>query len=104
VISNIELGDEVRDLVTGVQGIATAKIDYLVGCRHIGITLTSLNDDGVPFPVQWVDEPQLEVVKRHAVDIPIGYEPEPPEARRPVPARKGTGGPAVIPKHRRAIP
>lgn len=103
-MSDIELGDEVRDLVTGLQGIATAKIDYLVGCRHIGVTLAHLNDDGVPFPVQWVDEPQLEVVKRHAVDIPIGYEPELPEARRQVPRKRKTGGPAIVPQNRRPLP
>ena len=99
----VQLGDEVRDIVTGFQGIATAMIQYLVGCRHVGITSTELKDDGEPRPVQWIDEPQVEVVKRNAVEIPIGYEPEAPQSQRPAPRKRKPGGPSVAPP-RRATP
>ncbi len=98
----IELGDEVRDLVTGFQGIATARIVYLVGCQHIGVTPKELHE-GVPRPVQWIDEPQLEVVRKQAVEIPVGYEPEPPKAGRTTPIRR-VGGSVVVPRNRKETP
>lgn len=34
---SIELGNKVRDLVTGFEGIAISRIEYLNGCVQIGV-------------------------------------------------------------------
>ena len=57
---SIELGDKVRDTVSGLKGIAVARCSYLNGCDHIGTQI--LAKDGKIPPMQWVDLPQVETV------------------------------------------
>ncbi len=59
---SMELGDRIRDKVSGLKGIAVARTDYLWGCAHWCIKPEGLHE-GKPIPSQWFDEPQLEVVK-----------------------------------------
>ena len=40
----IKLGSKVRDSITGLEGIATARTEYLYGCVRITITPTELKD------------------------------------------------------------
>lgn len=77
----MNLGDTVRDKVTGLEGIATSRCTYLNGCDHIAIQPRA-KDGRIP-PAQWVDYPQVEVIESLTVR---------PEAR---PVR--TGGPAIHP-------
>lgn len=60
----VVLGDKVRDTITGMEGIATARCLYLNGCDHIGIQGPA-SEGKIP-PIQWVDEPQVEVKKTRA--------------------------------------
>jgi hypothetical protein len=82
-----QLGDRVKDRVTGFTGIVIARSEYLHGCRRVGVQSEKL-EDGKPKDPQWFDEPQVEVIK------PAVHEPfvatAPPAARRP-------GGPQPIP-------
>ena len=59
----IELGDKVRDTITGYSGICVAITKWLHGCKRIGIQPTELDKDGKPKPVEIFDEPQVEVIK-----------------------------------------
>lgn len=63
----IQLGDKVRDTITGLSGVATCRCLYLNGCDHIGIQ--GLAKDGKIPPVQWVDEPQVELVENRQVSV-----------------------------------
>lgn len=66
----INLGDKVKDPVTGIVGIAYSRVTYLQGCDRIGIQQPAYKDkDGeTQVPDLWqVDEPQLIVVKKSAV-------------------------------------
>ncbi len=58
---SIELGDRVRDSITGFEGIAVGITIWLNKCRSIGIQSTKLDKDGQPLDVQWIDETQCEV-------------------------------------------
>ena len=66
----INLGDRVKDPVTGVQGIAYVRSHYLQGCDRIGIQPPTLRKKG-EIPVVpdlfHVDEPQLVVVRRNVI-------------------------------------
>jgi hypothetical protein len=62
----VNLGDLVRDPVTGVEGIATVRHSYLQGCDRIAIQPPMKKDGTIPEPYG-VDEPQLEIVKRARV-------------------------------------
>ena len=65
----VELGDRVKDGVTGFEGIATAATTFLNGCRRIMIQAPAY--DGKWQDERWVDEPQLSVQQRSAYIVPI---------------------------------
>ena len=82
----IELGQKVRDLVTGFTGIAIYRCEYLHGCVRIGVT-PRVVDDGKLGEVQSFDEPALEVVEDTPFADPVrmsgGYESPPRRAADP---------------------
>lgn len=56
----IELGNTVRDVVTGFTGIATARVEYLNGCVQFCLSPKAVDNkvvDGV-----YIDHQRLEVV------------------------------------------
>jgi hypothetical protein len=59
----IELGDIVRDTITGFEGVAVATTEWLNGCRRISIQPQKLHD-GKPIESDWFDETQVAVVKK----------------------------------------
>lgn len=67
----IKLGDKIKDRISGLEGIATAKAIYLYGCTQYEVTPNQLHD-GKPIEGIWIDEPQLELVKDNGEK-----EPEP---------------------------
>ncbi len=84
----IELGDRVKDRISGLQGIAVGITNYLYGCRRISVQPEE-SKDGKPADWFTVDEPQLEIMKKGAVaprmvteDKPRPYGPAPDISRR----------------------
>jgi len=69
----VNLGDKVRDVVTGLTGIAVGRTQYLQGCARIAVQPQELKD-GKPVEASWFDEPQLEVVEVGAIK-PKGEKP-----------------------------
>lgn len=63
----IDLGDKVKDTVTGFTGIAVSITDYLHGCQRIGVQAI-VRDNEPPKEVQGFDEPQLKIVKKKVVE------------------------------------
>jgi hypothetical protein len=59
-----ELGAKYRDKVTGFEGIAVARYEYLWGCTRI--SLERLGNDGTPASAVF-DEPQLEQIGEQQV-------------------------------------
>lgn len=58
----IRLGDVVRDKVTGFQGVALGRKDYLYCSPEIWIQPTTCKDDGTLFEPVYFDEARVEVV------------------------------------------
>ncbi len=85
----LELGDTVRDVVTGFEGVIEAVTHWRFGCRRICVQSQKLKD-GVPTNRQTFDEPALEVLKR--ANVPAK------EQKR----RAATGGPRPTPYKQRA--
>lgn len=66
----INLGDRVKDPVTGIYGIAYLRIIYLQGCNRIGIqppTIRVAGKEPIVPELFNVDEPQLVVIKKNAI-------------------------------------
>jgi hypothetical protein len=58
--SEIKLGQKVKDLVTGYEGIAVARVEYLNGCVQYCVKPPTTNNT---MPAgEYIDHQQLEVV------------------------------------------
>lgn len=71
----IQLGEKVRDRLTGFEGRATSRVEYITGCVQYGVLPMAKGDGSYPDAV-YIDEQRLEVI-----------EPAIAQASRP------TGGP-----------
>ena len=61
----IELGEEVRDTITGFKGVAVSRNEWLNGCVRYAVQGKVDKDGKVP-KEEWIDEKQLVVVKKKA--------------------------------------
>lgn len=57
----INVGDVVRDSITGFEGVVVSSHQYLHGCMRLTVQPQSLHD-GKPIETQTFDEPQLILV------------------------------------------
>ena len=64
----INLGDQVRDRVTGYTGIVIAFTQWLNGCNRVTVQAQELKD-GKPVDCQAFDVEQMEVLKANALDL-----------------------------------
>lgn len=87
----IHPGDEVRDLVTGLQGIAVSVTEFLNGCRRVCVS-PPVGEDGAFRDERWLDEPQLEIVQRAKVRPNPALPMPEPEVLRADPSRRPGGG------------
>lgn len=60
----INVGDKVKDTITGLEGMAVAKIIYMNGCIQYEVQPKGLKD-GKIIKSAWIDEGQL-IVKKEA--------------------------------------
>jgi hypothetical protein len=69
----IELGDKVKDLITGFEGIAVSRTEFINGCVQFGVAKQLKKGDKVT-PETFgldpsIDSKSLRVVKKRAVDL-----------------------------------
>lgn len=79
----INLGDTVKDPVTGIKGIAYVRCSYLQGCDRIGIQEPVIKEKGKESIVPelfHVDEPQLDLVKRSTLKKTTAKKPGGPSS------------------------
>jgi hypothetical protein len=76
-----QLGDKVKDRVTGFVGIVVTQSKFINGCIRYGVQSQKLIS-GKPQESEWFDEKQIVSVKSKAVDV----------------EEKATGGPAPTPR------
>ena len=59
----MELGDKVKDKITGFEGIAVARTKWLTGCERITIEPMGLGEDGKVKKLETFDVERVEVCK-----------------------------------------
>ena len=64
------LGDELRDKVTGYSGIVMVQAQYSTGCLHYGLASDNLKD-GATQDWEWFDGSRLELVKENVVSFDV---------------------------------
>lgn len=57
------MGDRVKDIVSGYTGVILAMTYYSTGCRHYGIAPEKTGKDGNIREYEWLDESRLVLVK-----------------------------------------
>ena len=57
----IILGNKVRDKITGFEGIASAKIEYINGCIQFCVK-PKIKEEGIMLDGEYIDIDQLEVI------------------------------------------
>lgn len=82
-IFKFELGDHVKDRMTGLSGIVVSRTQYLYGCIRYGVQPTKLKDDGTRHDWHYFDEPQLDLVETQAYKDVLPEKEEPPHGPRP---------------------
>ena len=63
----IELGDEVKSIITGHKGVVIGISEWLTGCRTVGVKATKMGKDGKEAPNIWHDEVTLKITKKRAL-------------------------------------
>lgn len=71
-----DMGDRVRDVVNGYEGVIIGRFEYWTGCNHYGVEAAT-TDGGSKVPYESVDEQRLELVKAAAVTLPRRYADKP---------------------------
>lgn len=85
----IELGDRVKDKITGLEGIVVGRTQWIHGCDTISVQPEGLDKESKPIGRTSFDEGQVVITKKRA------YKMEEPKAEvRP-------GGPRPEPKRPR---
>lgn len=63
-MTNIKLGDSVKDKVTGLKGIVVAKVEYLNGCIQFCVK-PKMKKNGTESPNgEYIDYQQLKILKK----------------------------------------
>lgn len=63
----INLGDKVKDKVTGFTGVAVSKVEYLNGCIQFCVTPKIKSKENKMPDGVYIDQQQLEVVGKKTV-------------------------------------
>lgn len=84
----IELGMRVRDVVTGFEGVAIARVEYITGCDQFGVQPPGMDRDGNLIEARYFDYTRLEIVDAEKVafpasDVAVSADPGGPERGAP---------------------
>lgn len=69
MIFKIEMGEKVKDSVTGFCGVVTARTEYMTGCRQYAVT-PKVGKGNEARDGQWFDEDRL--LKKQAKNKNLG--------------------------------
>ena len=89
----VELGRMYKDRITGFEGIAISRTEWVYGCVRVGLQSPELDKDGKPIDAQVFDEAQV-VAQADASDRFVPPPPRPPDmveatgGDRPNPGRR----------------
>lgn len=78
-IDEVDLGDAVRDKITGFGGIVTGRCTYISGCDQLLITKKLKEDEG-DMKSHWIDIDRCEITSKNVVKIEKVSNPKRPGA------------------------
>lgn len=57
----IQLGQKVKDVITGFEGLTVGRAEYLTGCTQVLVVPQRLTAEGKRIDGEWFDEQRLQV-------------------------------------------
>jgi len=68
-----ELGDHLKDQISGFMGVCTSRADYITGCTQYKLQPKGLNKEKLPWKAEWFDEEELvkTSVKKFVFERPV---------------------------------
>lgn len=85
----VDLGDKVRDRISGFEGVVIGVTEWLYNCRRPIVQPFTVDSNGKPVASESFDEPQLEVLEKAVF-----------KTETPLKTSKKTGGPRITPAQR----
>ena len=64
----LKLGQKVKDVITGFEGIVTGRCEYLTGCNRVLVLAQA--KDGKAGEGSWLDEDRCEVLDETPLQLP----------------------------------
>lgn len=64
----MKLSDQVRNVISGFEGIITGKCEYINGCVQF-LVQPRVDKEGNHRNAKWIDDAELEMVKANATDV-----------------------------------
>lgn len=86
----VELGDRIKDPISGLVGICVSITYWLHGCERVAISPEGLTPDGKPLEDVYMDRARVVVVEK-AVHSPVVYTVKREETGTGGPEREGRG-------------
>ena len=74
--SDIVLGQQVRDIVTGLTGTATGICSYISGCQQV-LVVPKYREDGTKVESEWFDVQRLELIGNELIVLDNVLTPGP---------------------------
>jgi len=69
-MSKPQIGDRVKEKITGYAGVVTAKCEYITGCKQVLVNPPLKADGGYEDP-RWFDEDRVDVTEAKVVTITV---------------------------------
>ena len=82
-MTEIELGDTVKDIYTGFEGVAVARTEFINGCIQFNVAPKWNKKDNPLMEEAGVDENSLKVIKKKPVKRVKKVKPKEPEKEPP---------------------
>ncbi|RAI42649.1 hypothetical protein [Rhodoplanes roseus] len=73
-MSKFALGEPVKDSITGFEGVATGRAEYITGCSQV-LVAPPVDDKGCFRDAHWIDEQRLEPTHAQRVVLDNGTTP-----------------------------
>ncbi len=80
--TDFKIGDSLRDIVTGFEGICLAVTKYSTGCIHYGLQSECVTD-GKPADLEWFWGTRLKLAHKNKVEFSTGESVGGPQPNAP---------------------
>jgi hypothetical protein len=71
---NFDIGDKLKEKITGFEGVVMSIAFYSTGCIHYGLLTQKTKKDGTLPDWQYFDESRLSMVQQGEIDFEVKKE------------------------------